>query len=59
MENLDGMNDRIETSFSEIRDLLENCKNEMVCEVIKKRDQEISELKNELKAKNIQINELK
>ncbi len=38
MENLDGMNDRIETSFSEIRDLLENCKKEMVCEVIKKSD---------------------
>jgi len=41
MENLDGMNDRIETSFSEIRELLESCKNEMVCEVKKKSDQEI------------------
>jgi hypothetical protein len=59
VENIDGMNDRIETNFSEIRDLLQDYKNEMLSGDTKKNEKEIAELKNELKSKDNLINDLK
>ena len=59
VENIDGMNDRIETNFSEIRDLLQDYKNEMLSGDTKKNEREIAELKNELKSKDNLINDLK
>ena len=59
VENIDGMNDRIETNFSEIRDLLHDYKNEMLSGDTKKNEKEIAELKNELKSKDNLINDLK
>ncbi len=59
VENIDGMNDRIETNFSEIKDLLHEYKNQMASEVIKKNEKEMAELKNELKSKDNLINDLK
>ena len=59
VENIDGMNDRIETNFSEIRDLLQDYKNDMLSGDTKKNEREIAELKNELKSKDNLINDLK
>jgi Na+/phosphate symporter len=59
LENLTGMTDIIEANFSQIKDILQKHKDEMISAITQKNEKEIAELKNDLKAKDIQINKLK
>jgi Na+/phosphate symporter len=59
LENLTGMTDIIEANFSQIKDILQKHKDEMISAITQKNEKEIAELKNDLKAKDIQINNLK
>jgi cell division protein FtsB len=53
------MNEYIETNFTDIKDILQNYKDEVTRVVTNKNEKEIAELKKELKAKEAQINNLK
>lgn len=59
LENLTGMTDIIEANFSQIKDILQKHKSEMIEAITQKNEKEIAELKQDLKAKDIQINDLK
>ncbi len=59
LENLTGMTDIIETNFTQIKDILQRHKNEMIEAITQKNEKEIAELKKDLKAKDIQIHDLK
>ena len=59
LENRTGMTDIIEANFSQIKDILQTHKSEIIVAVTQKNEKEIAELKQELKAKDIQINDLK
>ena len=53
------MTDIIEANFSQIKDILHKHKSEMIEAITQKNEKEIAELKQDLKAKDIQINDLK
>ena len=59
LENLGGMTDIIEANFSQIKDILQMHKDEAIKAITKEKNKEISELKTEIKAKDVQINNLK
>ncbi len=59
IEKLTGMTDIIEANFSQIKEILEKHKDEMIKVITQKNEKEIINLKQELKAKDIQINNLK
>jgi Na+/phosphate symporter len=59
LENLGGMTDIIEANFSQIKDILQMHKDEVIKAITKEKNKEISELKTEIKAKDVQINNLK
>jgi DNA repair exonuclease SbcCD ATPase subunit len=63
LENLGGMTDIIEANFSQIKDILEKHKNDVIKAITQEKNKEITELKNEIKAttqeKNKEISELK
>ncbi len=59
LENLTGMTDIIEANLSQIKDILQAHKDEIIVAITRKNEKEIAELKQELKAKDIQINDLK
>ncbi len=59
IEKLTGMSDIIEANFCQINDIMESHKDEMIKAITQKNEKEITELKKELKAKNLQINKLK
>ena len=63
LENLGGMTDIIEANFSQIKDILEKHKNDVIKAITQETNKEITELKNEIKAitqeKNKEITELK
>ena len=59
LENLTGMTEIIEANFSQTKDILQKHKDEMISAITQKNEKEIAELKNDLKAKDIQINNLK
>jgi Na+/phosphate symporter len=59
LENLGGMTDIIEANFSQIKDILQIHKDEVIKAITKEKNKEISELKTEIKAKDVQINNLK
>jgi cell division protein FtsB len=59
LDGLNGMNEYIETNFTDIKDILQNYKDEVTRVVTNKNEKEIAELKKELKAKEAQINNLK
>ena len=58
LENLSGMTDIIEANFSQIKDILEKHKDDVIKAIMQEKNKEIAELKNEIKAKEIQINHL-
>ncbi len=59
LENLGGMTDIIEANFSQIKDILEKLKNDVIKAITQEKNREITELKNEIKAKEGIINNLK
>ena len=58
LESLSGMTDIIESNFSQIKDILKTHKEEVIKVITEEKNQEISELKNDIKAKEVQINTL-
>lgn len=58
LESLGGMTDIIESNFSQIKDILQRHKEEVIKVITEEKNQEISELKNDIKAKEVQINTL-
>ena len=59
LENLGGMTDIIEANFSQIKEILQKNKEEVIHAITQEKNNEISELKNEIRAKEVQINNLK
>ena len=59
LENLGGMTEIIEANFSQIKDILQTHKDEVIKTITQEKNKEISDLKNEIKAKEAQINILK
>ena len=66
LENLGGMTEIIEANFSQIKDILQTHKEEIIKAVtkeketvIKAKDNEISDLKSKIEAKEVQIYSLK
>jgi len=70
LESLGGMTEIIEANFSQIKDILQSHKEDIIKAITKEKedaiktltqekDKEISELKSEIKAKEVQINILK
>lgn len=59
LEKLGGMTDIIEANFSQIKDILEKHKNDVIKAITQEKNKEISELKNENKAKDAIIYNLK
>ena len=59
LENLGGMTDIIEANFSQIKEILQKNKEEVIYAITQEKNNEISELKNEIRAKEVQINNLK
>ena len=58
LQNLSGMTDIIEANFTQIKDILEKHKDDVIKAITQEKNKEIAELKNEIKAKEIQINNL-
>ncbi len=52
------MTDIIESNFSQIKDILQRHKEEVIKVITEEKNKEISELKNDIKAKEIKINTL-
>jgi predicted RNase H-like nuclease (RuvC/YqgF family) len=59
LENLTGMTDIIEANYSQIKDILQKHKDEMIMAITQKNEKEIAELKNDLKDENAEITNLK
>ena len=59
LENLTGMTDIIEANFSQIKEILQANQDKLIEAINLKNHKEIAELKQDLKAKDIQINNLK
>ena len=59
LDNLSGMTDIIEANFSQIKDILKRHKDELINAITQKNEKEITELKQELKVKDIEIYKLK
>ncbi len=59
LENLTGMTEIIEANFSQIKDILQAHQDKLIETINLKNQKEIAELKQELKVKDIQINNLK
>ncbi len=53
------MTDIIEANFSQIKDILQKHKNDVIKAITQEKNKEISELKNEIKAKETDIDKLK
>ena len=53
------MTEIIEANFSQIKDILQKHKDEMIKAITQKNEKEIAELKQDLKAKDVQIYDLK
>ncbi len=66
LENLGGMTDIIEANFSQIKDILQSHKEDVIKAItkekellIKEKNKEISDLKSKIDAKELQIQTLK
>ena len=66
LENLGGMTDIIEANFSQIKDILQSHKEDVIKAItkekevlIKEKNKEIFDLKGDIKAKELQIQTLK
>ncbi len=66
LENLGGMTDIIEANFSQIKDILQSHKEDVIKAItkekevlIKEKNKEIFDLKDDIKAKELQIQTLK
>ena len=59
LENLGGMTDIIEANFSQIKDILEKHKEDVIKAITQEKNKEISDLKSKIEAKEVQINNLK
>ena len=59
LENLGGMTDLIEANFTQIKDILEKLKNDVIKAINQEKNRDISELKDEIRAKDGIINNLK
>jgi cell division protein FtsB len=53
------MTEIIETNFSSIKDILQKHKEDVMNAINNEKNKEISELKSNIKAKEVQINDLK
>ncbi len=52
LENLGGMTDIIEANFSQIKDLFQKYKEDVIKSINQEKNKEISDLKNDIKAKD-------
>jgi predicted RNase H-like nuclease (RuvC/YqgF family) len=59
LENLGGMTDIIEANFTQIKDALQKVKEDAIKAITQEKNKEIAELKTDIKAKEVQINNLK
>ncbi len=59
LENLGGMADIIEANFTQIKNIVEQHKDEVIKAISLEKNKEISELKSEMKEKDSQIMALK
>ena len=55
LESLGGMTDIIEANFSQIKDILQKNKEDVIKAITQEKNKEISDLKTEIKAKEVQI----
>jgi hypothetical protein len=53
------MTDIIEANFSQMNDILQQHKDEVIKAITQQKEKEIASLKNDIKAKDVQINNLK
>jgi len=51
LESLGGMTEIIEANFSQIKEIMQEHKEDLIKAITQEKNKEISELKNELKAK--------
>ena len=59
LEKLSGMTDIIEANFSQMKDIMERHKNELIKVIKEQKEKEIEKLNKEIKAKDLEINNLK
>jgi transcription initiation factor IIF auxiliary subunit len=59
LENLGGMTDIIEANFTQIKDALQKVKEDVIKAITQEKNKEIAELKADIKAKEVHINNLK
>ena len=55
LENLGGMTDIIEANFSQIKDILQKNKEDVIKAITQEKNKEISDLKSKIEAKEVQI----
>ena len=55
LENLGGMTDIIEANFSQIKDILQKNKEDVIKAITQEKNKEISDLKSRIEAKEVQI----
>ena len=53
------MTDIIEANFSQMKDILQQHKDDVIKAITQQKEKEIASLKNDIKAKDVQINNLK
>ena len=59
LESLGGMTEIIEANFSQIKDILQKNKEDVIKAITEEKNKEINELKNKIEAKEVEINSLK
>jgi Na+/phosphate symporter len=55
LESLGGMTDIIEANFSQIKDILQKNKEDVIKAITQEKNKEISDLKSKIEAKEVQI----
>ncbi len=59
LSKLQGMTDIIEANFYQMKELLESHKTELIKAITKQKEKEIEQLNKDIKAKDLEINNLK